>query len=506
MRLMLLICCLLLAIPLAGALAQDDISLSPFIDESYGIQGLLPDGWTKSSAGLYQRRGNAADITLVAMQSAPLTPDDLFAALLPQFGLSEVPESIGTSEGAFLDWTLYQFDVSAGNMTVSIDLGLANVDDTTYLVLLQTTPEEYPALHEGVFNPLINALQLYSPPQEDLPYLAENIYFRNEDVMLGGTITLPEAEGTFPAIVLISGSGKQDRDESLLPIAEIKPFRLIADHLTRAGYIVLRYDDRGFGESTGELDSTLQENASDAASAIAYLKTRPEVNPDQIGVLGHSEGGTIAALLGATNPDVAFIISMAGTAVDGKDVLYIQNERLLAAEGATPEQVAAQLAFLDAFFPALESNDSAAIRKAIEDQIRNQAALLTEEELAAFGDIEIHITIQVEATAQQYDNRWFRSFVEYDPSLDWAQVTQPVLAIFGDLDVQVDAEQNATALEAALQSAENPHYEIIRLPDANHLFQSAVSGGLSEYSTLEQTFTPEFLPTITAWLDALFAE
>jgi pimeloyl-ACP methyl ester carboxylesterase len=320
-------------------------------------------------------------------------------------------------------------------------------------------------------------------------------------VTLAGTLTLPPTEGPHPVVVLVSGSGPQNRDESLGVGIAIRPFRLIADALTREGVAVLRYDDRGVGESTGDFaTATTSDFSTDAAAAIDYLLTREDIDPDQIGLLGHSEGGYVAAMLGASNPDLDFIISMAGPGVNGRDVLLVQNQRYMEAEGASQEEIDAQLAFVEGLIAVLD--DPEAIEALTYERTIEQVAALPEEQQAAVGDIEVYARTVAQQTAQQYSADWFESFLSYDPAPDWAQTTAPVLALFGGKDVQVDAEQNAPALEAALVEAGNEDYEIVVLPNANHLFQEAGTGAFSEYTTLPAEFTPDFLPTIIEWLHA----
>jgi pimeloyl-ACP methyl ester carboxylesterase len=415
--------------------------------------------------------------------------------------LTEAPDSVGAYQGGALEWTLYQVDVSAAGVSVAVDMALAAMDGTTYVVLLQTSPEEYDALHESVFLPVLDAFAPLEEAVEEVPYIVEEVTFGNGDITLAGTLTLPPSEGPHPAVVLVTGSGPQDRDESLVPVATIKPFRLIADALTREGIAVLRYDDRGVGESTGDFASaTTQDFASDAAVAIDYLLTRDEINPDQIGVLGHSEGGTVAAMLGANNEEVDFIISMAGTAVPGRDVLVVQNRRLMEAEGATQEQIDAQIAFLEELFPLVDAQDWDSVENLIYEQVLQQAEALPEDQRSALGDLETYAHTTATQSMATYGTPWFPSFLNYDPGPDWAQTTVPVLGLFGGKDVQVDAEQNAPALEAALAEAGNEDYEIVVLPNANHLFQEAETGAVSEYGTLPAEFTPDFLPTIIDWL------
>jgi pimeloyl-ACP methyl ester carboxylesterase len=263
---------------------------------------------------------------------------------------------------------------------------------------------------------------------------------------------------------------------------------------------VLRYDDRGVGSSTGDFaTATTHDFASDAAAAITYLTTRDDIDPDQIGLLGHSEGGLVAAMLGATNPDLDFVISMAGPGVSGHDVLILQNQLLLSAEGATQQEIDEQVAFVEQLTQA--AGDPEAIEALVYQATLDRINSLPEDERASFGDIEESARTVAQQSAQQYGASWFKSFLDYDPAPDWAKTTIPVLALFGGKDVQVDDQQNAPAVAAALAEAGNHDYEIIVLPNANHLFQEADTGGLSEYGTLPAEFTPDFLPAILSWLD-----
>ncbi|MFV1991829.1 MAG: alpha/beta hydrolase family protein, partial [Acidimicrobiales bacterium] len=318
---------------------------------------------------------------------------------------------------------------------------------------------------------------------------------------LAGTLTIPPTAGPHPALVLITGSGPQDRDESLAPLAAIKPFRLIANHVTRNGIAVLRYDDRGAGLSTGDhTAATSADFATDAEAAVDYLLNRDDINPEQIGILGHSEGGAIAPLIAVNNPDVAFIIAMSGTAVRGSDVLLVQNERILSAVGASEERISRQVELLSTLFELAVAQDEDALQEALHELILFQVQNIPEEELEGVDDLE---ALAEDLTAQQlstFQSAWYRYFLTYDPAEYWAQVNVPVLALFGALDVQVDAEQNAPPLEAALEQAGNTDFTIVTFLMANHLFQDAVTGSPDEYGTLEQEFLPTFLPTITEWL------
>jgi len=277
--------------------------------------------------------------------------------------------------------------------------------------------------------------------------------------------------------------------------------------LTRAGYAVLRYDDRGVGESEGDFSTaTITNFTSDARAALAYLGVRDEIDPARVGILGHSEGGIYASILGAENPNLAFIISMAGTAVNGYDLLLVQNEALIRGSGGTQEDVDAQLAFLNEIFPLIIEGDYEAVRPLTAEQFRTAIEGATEEELATIGDVETFIELQTNATMEGYANAWMGELLTINPGEYWAQTDTPVLAVFGGKDVQVDAEINATALETALDTAENEDVTIVTLPEANHLFQAAGTGGIEEYGTLPAEFDPSFIPTIVEWLNARFAQ
>jgi pimeloyl-ACP methyl ester carboxylesterase len=479
------------------ALAQDSLNFTPFTDEAFGIQGFIPEGWTKAGPGLYARGSTPTDVALVALQSAPTTIDNLLTALLPQFALSAPPELTGTAQTSAFNWNLYQFDVAPANVRVA--LALAEQDGTTYLFLLQAPPADFDALYAQVFDPVLQAFAKLQPADEPVPYLSEDVTFANGDITLAGTLTLPDTPGPHPALVLVSGSGPQDRDETLGIGIAIRPFRLLADALTRAGVAVLRYDDRGTAESTGDFAAaSLSDFAADAESAVAYLLTRDEIDSAQIGLLGHSEGGLVAAILGARSQNLAFIIALAGPGASGREVLLLQNRRLMAAEGATQAQIDAQVAFVEALMAAID--DPAAVEKLAYEHTLEQAQALPEDQRAALGNLEDYARAVAQQAAQQYNARWFTSFIAYDPAPDWARTTIPVLAIFGAKDVQVDAEQNAPALEAALRQAGNDDFKIVTLPDANHLFQKAGTGALSEYAVLPAEFTPDLLPTILDWL------
>ncbi len=480
---------------------QDEIVLEPVTDENYGIEAVKPRDWSQVGPGLYSRGSSATDNTLVALQSAPVNVDLLWSSLLPQFGLEEVPESLGTYETNYLTWTLHQFEVPSVNGM--FDLSIAEGDGVTYLLLLQTTPDEYEVLHETVFLPILESYAPLAAEEEDVPYVVEEVSFENGDITLSGTLTIPDVEGQHPVVVMMTGSGGQTRDEIVVPGFPL--FKLIADHLTREGMAVLRYDDRGVGKSEGDiLAAGLYDFASDAQAAVAYLQTREDMNPDQVGLFGHSEGGVYAAILGA-DPDsgIAFIISMAGIGVSGADVLLLQNELILEAEGeATEEEIAQWVSEMEIIIPMLIERDFDAFARAIDDLARQNWETLTDEEREELGfdDMEAYVEWTLKRNIDTYQNEAMITLLGYDPAPDWAQTTVPVLALFGELDLQVDPDQNLSPMQAALEEAGNEDVTFVVLEKANHLFQEATIGDPAEYAELPPEFVDEFLPLVTDWL------
>jgi hypothetical protein len=504
-RALLLILIALFLVPsLAPTHAQDTkIKLVPFTDTVLGLQGVAPEGWKVLGNGLRQRGQSATDLSLLALQAAPAKADTIWNALLPQVGLKEVPKSTSTRKGA-LDWTLYEFTNEVQGIKIAFDIALAEKDGKTYIVYLQMAQDEAKTLTEAVFYPVVDALTPLVATKEATAYREEDVTFKNGDVAtLAGTLTFPNGAGPHPAVILVTGSGPQDRDEDLS--LGIKPFRLIADYLTRRGIAVLRYDDRGVGKSTGNFEkATTADFASDAAAAFDYLLTRKEIAPKQIGLLGHSEGGMVAAILvGQGQKPFAFIVSMAGPAAPIIDLMIKQNEKVLNTTVPKPSEamIKLQIDFLKKAFPLAAKRDFEGIVALATEAAKAEYATLTEAERKEAG-----ITSEDEYVKKAVDSLntfktdWWVYFLGYDPRPDWEKATMPVLAVYGGLDVQVDAEQNATALDAALKKAGNKDYKIVTLPDANHLMQAAKTGGVGEYATLKQEFTPDFLPTVGDWI------
>jgi pimeloyl-ACP methyl ester carboxylesterase len=333
-----------------------------------------------------------------------------------------------------------------------------------------------------------------NPPQEPkkpYPYDEEEVGYENkrDGVKLAGALTIPRGKGPFPAVLLITGSGPQDRNESLL---DHKPFLVLADYLTRQGIAVLRVDDRGVGGSTGSVaNSTSEDFAADVTAGIEYLKTRKEISRKQIGLIGHSEGGLIAPMVAAQNGDVAFIVLMAGTGLTGEEILYLQGELILKANGASAEQLAKQRATQESMFKILkEEKDPAAAEKRLHEEMSKG---LTEEEKKKSGQT---IAIQI----KQANSPWFRYFLTLDPRAALRNVKCPVLAINGENDLQVPANENLREIEATLKAGGNKDVTVARLPKLNHLFQTSETGSPSEYIKIEETIAPVALRTIGDWV------
>lgn len=478
-------------------------------DPLFGVASVVPQDWQDLGSGAYARGTPPQDMALVAIQSAQASPDQLWPALLPQFALAEIPAVTGELATDRYDWTLYRFDVTLGELSLAVELAVAVDGGLTHLVLLQADPLDFETLREEVLVPAVEAFEVLAPePTPDpatLGYVVEEVAFPGgaEGVELAGTLTLPEGPGPHPAIVLMTGSGAQDRDESMRPVTTLKPFALIADALTSAGVAVLRYDDRGVGGSTGDYaTATVEDLAGDGAAALAYLRSRPEIDPTRIGLLGHSEGGLYAAQLAAADPGIAFVVGMAAPAVDGVSLLVAQNEAIQRAAGASDEDIALARTAAETTMPAARDGDEAAFEAGLREYFGVLWDDATDEERAILGERGSFIDRQVEGLRERYLSDWFRSLLAYDPAPDWQHVTVPVLGLFGGKDVQVVTEQNEPALRAALAVAGNEEVRIVVLPEANHLFQAAASGAIEEYSTLAPEFSEDFLPTLVEWVTA----
>ncbi|HET7107357.1 MAG TPA: alpha/beta hydrolase [Candidatus Acidoferrum sp.] len=333
-------------------------------------------------------------------------------------------------------------------------------------------------------------LELRRPqtPARPFPYIEEEITFSGgtQGIVLAGTLTLPKGEGPFPAVLLIAGSGPQDRDESL---ANHHPFLLIADALTRRGIAVLRYDKRGVGKSTGNPDiATTLDLASDANLALAFLKSRKEVDAARIGLLGHSEGAIIAPYLAGRSKDVNWLVLLAAPATNGEKTLLNQSELIGRAGGLSDEQLDASLGFDQAAY--------ALVRKEKDPNVLAEklVGLVKESGLdAALPPAALETQLRMLASP------WFRFFLDYDPLPNLKTVRCPVLALYGQKDLQVSPKANLPLLQKAFHDSLNQQLETRELPELNHMFQHAYTGTPAEYAAIEETFSPEALILIADW-------
>ena len=335
-------------------------------------------------------------------------------------------------------------------------------------------------------------------PKPPFPYRSEDVKYENKaaGVKLAGTLTLPAGKGPFPAVLMITGSGAQDRDETILGH---KPFLVIADALTRRGIAVLRVDDRGVGGSTGgTTDSTSEDFAGDALAGVAFLKGRKEIDPARIGLVGHSEGGLIAPIAAARSKDVAFIVLMAGTGLPGIDIIKAQAELIAKAEGASESEMKysreTQRRAIDIF---LKEKDEKVARTKLVAAMKEMLAAMPEAEKKALDEAGGEVS---EAMIDQFNNAWFRSFLAFDPRPTLRKVRCPVLAINGEKDLQVPCKENLAEIDKALRAGGNRDVKTIAFPGLNHLFQPCKTGSPSEYSKIETTIAPEVLKAIGDWI------
>ena len=291
--------------------------------------------------------------------------------------------------------------------------------------------------------------------------------------------------------MLISGSGPQNRDEEVFGH---KPFLVLADHLTRNGIAVLRYDDRGTAESTGNYaTATSKDFAQDVLHAVAFLKNQPAIDSAKIGLIGHSEGGLIAPMVANQSPDVSFIVLLAGTGVTGKEISLMQSQTLTPLD--IPDREAFQQFNKKTIEIASSDKDISVLREELTQHYQRSKSTI-KQMLPDGMDVDAFIKQQVETSIRP----WSRFFYNYDPATELRQLTVPVLSLIGTHDVQVPAEMNHPAIRRALKEAGNKDYTIKELEGLNHMFQESKTGNMQEYAEIEQTFAPVALEEITEWI------
>lgn len=339
-------------------------------------------------------------------------------------------------------------------------------------------------------------------PLPPFPYSTEEVIYPNADSTLrfGATLSIPAGKGPFPAVVLITGSGPQNRDEEILGH---KFFMVLADHLTRNGILVLRADDRGVGKSTGNFSKATSEDfAKDISTHVDYLLSRNEVNKKWIGLIGHSEGGMIAPMVAAARKDIAFLVLMAGPGVKCMDLLVEQNVAIARTAGTSE-------AAMDGLRTLFRKMATVVLATADMKTAFASASAIADD-WAAQTDSSIQQSLGVETKKKrdqyvrslvlEFQTPWFRYFLQFDPAPWLQKVKCPVLAINGEKDIQVIPGQNLPGIKAALKKSKSKNYEVKELPGLNHLFQTCTACNTGEYGELEETLSPLALNSISEWL------
>jgi fermentation-respiration switch protein FrsA (DUF1100 family) len=334
-------------------------------------------------------------------------------------------------------------------------------------------------------------------PKKPYSYYTEEVVFENKDanINLAGTLSLPTKEGVFPAVILISGSGAQNRDEELLGH---KPFLVIADYLTKNGIAVLRFDDRGTAMSKGDFKTaTTLDFSTDVEAALQYLQTRKEIDQNKIGLIGHSEGGIIAPMVAAKSKNVSFIILLAGTGIPGDKLLLLQQELIGRASGISEEDLQKSKIINTEVFDLVKKETNL-------EQLKKDITALITKSIKSDPNTQIPDGISesdfIDIQVNQLLSPWMQFFIKYNPAPALEKVGCPVLALNGDKDMQVPSKVNLEAINKALTKGGNKKVITKELPNLNHLFQECKTGSPEEYSEIEQTFSPLALVEILNWI------
>lgn len=335
-------------------------------------------------------------------------------------------------------------------------------------------------------------------PMPPFPYREEPVNFDNKTagIQLAGTLTLPQGKGPFPAIVLVSGSGPQERDETILGH---KPFLVLSDYFSRNGYAVLRYDDRGVAHSGGTFEgATTADFTTDALAAVHYLQTRKDVNKKKIGIMGHSEGGMVATKLAASQKDLAFIVMLAGPGMRGDKILLQQQEIIAKGSGVPDSTIRQSLNSNKNIYDIINAGDK-------DPKVREQKLKRYLNNEFKEGRLPHEPGTEKDSVINTYlqaiSAPWMTYFIQYDPQPDLVKIKIPVLALIGAKDHQVLPEFNIPALKSAFAKGKNQKATVLELEGLNHLFQEAQTGMPQEYSSIEQTFAPSAMKTILDWLN-----
>jgi len=353
----------------------------------------------------------------------------------------------------------------------------------------------------------IKAPEVPARPQDPIsfPYKQEEVVFKNpkSSNSLSGTLTIPTETKPGKLIILLAGSGPNNRNEELGAGINHRPFLVWSDFLTRNGYAVLRFDKRGIGKSTGDYGSAKTSDfASDAQAAIDFVQSRPDLKGLSLGLMGHSEGGILAPLLASRNPSVKFVVMLAGPGVPLSQLMIKQRGDFIKLSGGDEKAVKSSDSLFGKIYTCMNANKAISTQELysklftiIAQSIKNEQGNGQSEE-------------KIQQTAKAYTNAltsspWLREFISYQPDTYLSKLKCPVLALNGTLDYQVDATENLNGIKTSLEKAGNTNYEIDPMPNLNHLFQKAKTGSLSEYSQIPETVDPEALNKVLSWIQKL---
>lgn len=380
-------------------------------------------------------------------------------------------------------WPQFDFALAGDN----------GADAAVHMGTLKQAGHEFPASIERT-EAAAEGLKRPQVPVGPFPYEAREVTFRNEagDLTIAGTLTVPDGDGPFPCAVMITGSGPQDRDETIF---EHRPFLVIADHLARQGIAVLRCDDRdvgGTGPGNQEHPDSM-DFVTDALASLEFVAAQDNIDATRLGLIGHSEGGLIAPLVAGQDERVTFVVMLAGPGVPGDEILMEQGEAIALAMGASAATLEEQRPIRRAFFDAVNAQDEAAAREAITRLLVMQG-----------GDSMTEDTLEkaIEAQMEAFNTRWMRTFLSHDPRPALRAMHCPVLVLNGDRDLQVLHEQNVPEVEKALREGGNQDVTVALLPGINHMLQPSQTGSVMEYATIETTVDQSVLDAITTWIKA----
>ncbi len=347
-----------------------------------------------------------------------------------------------------------------------------------------------------IFKKSIKPVKILDSRQKNFEEI--DISFNNENIKITGTLSYPKDKNNLPAVILINGSGAQNKDSEVFGF---KLFEVLADYLTNNNIVVLRCNDRGVGGSTGSVsESTSEDFAKDMVAAYNYLKTFPFVNPKKIGFYGHSEGGIIAPIAASELNNVAFVILVAVPGVNGLEIIIKQTELIMKANNAKEEDIDQAIIKLNRLLNILKENNLNSLKEELYNQVLDEYNLMTAEQKASIKDKDSFINSLVDFRLQQFNNNWFKFFINYDPLPTLQNIKCPILLVYGGKDKQVDYAQNGKIIEAFLKQNGNKNVTTLFFENANHLFQLANTGSPNEYAELDKNYIPGFLEQITNWI------